>query len=178
MLRLPAQTVPLLLATPAILLSQALPDRPYASVEEALAAIDKPLYSNCDPVSVLVNVNRVGSDRDMDKALEITLRDRAETALRTGGIWTDERRPGPMLAIVVNRGGSSESPLDAIFLSVRFNKPAVDDYGTRFVATAWVGFEAAIPGEFRLMLDVLWQRIDEFVIKYLKANSAACSHAE
>lgn len=176
MLKPIAKAIPPLLAAPALMLAQALPDNPYGSVEEALAAMDKPLYSKCEPVNLVVNANLRSVDSDTNRTLEEALRHRAETALRAGSIWTDERRPGPTLGISANQGGSPEVPLNAVFISVRLVKPATDDYGTRFLATAWIGHQSAVPfDKFNVALDVLNQSIDEFVIKYLKVNSAACA---
>ena len=107
-----AKAVPLLLAAPALLLAQAIPDRPFSSAEEALAAVDKPLYSNCEPVSVLVQASLKEVDSDANKAVKAVLEDRAETALRAGGIWTDERRLGPTLVVLANQAGSQEIPLN------------------------------------------------------------------
>ena len=173
--KLPAKAVPSLLAAPALMLAQAIPDRPYSSVEEALAAMEKPLYSDCEPVKVSVSTNLASVDSDANTAIEDSLKDRAETALRAGGIWTDERRPGPMLSVSATQVGPPENPLNAVSISVHFMKPATDDYGTRFLAAAWTGLLAAVPAnDFRVALDLLNRSIDQFAIKYLKANSAAC----
>ena len=173
--KLPAKAVPSLLAAPALMLAQAIPDRPYSSAEEALAAIDKPLYSDCEPVSAWVSTSLASVDSDANTAFEDSLKDRAETALRAGGIWADEPRPGPTLRISAIQLGSPENPLNAVSISVEFIKPATDDYGTRFFARAWIGLIAAVPAnDFRVPLDLLNRSIDQFAIKYLKANSAAC----
>lgn len=176
MLKRIAKAIPPLLAAPALMLAQATPDNPYGSVEEAQAALDKALYSNCEPVNLVVNANIRSVDSDINKTFEEALRRRAETALRAGSIWTDERRPGPTLGVLANQGGSAEGPLNAVLISVFLVKPATDDYGTRFLATAWIGHQSAVPfDKFNIASNVLNQSIDEFVIKYLKVNSAACS---
>ena len=62
---------PLILALPAFLLAQAIDDRPYKSLEEAYKAMEEPLYSNCEPVKVVVSVHLWGFDRDTEKAKEM-----------------------------------------------------------------------------------------------------------
>ena len=179
MLKLSTLAIPLLLSAPAILPGQAIGDRPHTSMEEMLAAIDKPLYSKCDPVGASVHVDLLDGDLGIGETLEALLENKAEAALRKGGIWTDEKRLGPFLVITANRGGSPGEPLDAVSLSVAFVKPAADDYGTRFLATAWTGHQSAVPFDRGdLMLDVLLRSIDAFVIKYLKTNATECSRAE
>lgn len=132
------------------------------------------LYDDCAPVEVLVE--------DLpDRAADINLTaeevsDLVEVRLRAARLYTEGHRPGwnSYLYVYVNLLGSKTSSSSfSISLDYRKYLTDTDEDWDRGMATTWhtgaVGY-----GDSDYILKALSDKLDDFILQYLRANEDAC----
>lgn len=152
-----------------LILAALLPCALPASGQDAVGVNERfGLFAACQPMSVVV------ADQSKD-AIEIGLTTKsiqalAEGRLRAARLYKDSPVNNALLVLIWVEGL-------AFNISVEFIKRVRDEHGKTGLATTWSANTTGTHGRSETyVMFALSDRIDEFIVKYLRVNETDCQH--